>query len=196
MSDDILVFAAWSSLDSPTLVGRLRPSVTKAKEHFTFAYDEAWLTSEHAQQIDLDLQLYSGDQHASDARNLRAFLDSCPDRWGRLLMKRREAVRAHQAKRKPKFLQESDYLLGVHDLYRMGALRFKRSSDGPFVDDDDELAAPPIARLRELEHAAQNLEGVGDPEDAEYRRWLFLLMSPGSALGGARPKSCVVDEDE
>ena len=194
MSDEVFIFADWEQFDEPTLVGTLRSTTIKSKEHFSFTYDDAWLASEFVQQLDPDLQLYRGEQHAANSRNFRAFLDSCPDRWGRLLMKRREAVQAHQQDRHVRVLNEIDYLLGVHDLYRMGALRFKRATDGPFLDNDDKLAAPPIARLRELEHAARQVEEKSDPDDPDYRKWLHMLIAPGSSLGGARPKSSVIDE--
>jgi len=194
MSDEVFIFADWEQFDEPTLVGTLRSTTIKSKEHFSFTYADAWLDSEFVQQVDPDLQLYRGEQYAEGARNFRAFLDSCPDRWGRLLMKRREAVQAHQQDRCVRVLSEIDYLLGVHDLYRMGALRFKRVMDGPFLDNDDKLAAPPIARLRELEHAARQIEEKSDPDDPNYLKWLYMLMAPGSSIGGARPKSCVIDE--
>jgi len=194
MSAEVFIFADWEQFDEPTFVGTLRSTTIKSKEHFSFTYADAWLDSEFVQQLDPDLQLYRGEQHAEDSRNFCAFLDSCPDRWGRLLMKRREAVHAHQQDRRVRVLKEIDYLLGVHDLYRMGALRFKRVMDGPFLDNDDKLAAPPIARLRELEHAARQVEKKSDPNDPHYLKWLYMLIAPGSSLGGARPKSCVIDE--
>ncbi len=194
MTQEILVYAGWASLAEPTTVGLLSADVIRDKEQFRFAYDAAWLKSNHAQELDPELKLYAGDQFASQEQNFRVFLDSCPDRWGRLLMKRREAVRAHQAGRKPRTLRETDYLLGVHDLHRMGALRFKADIDGPFLDDDKDMQAPPIARLRELEHAARQLEEQGDLDDPEYLGWLNMLIAPGSSLGGARPKASVIDE--
>ncbi len=196
MSTEVYVFADWEDFDEPILVGTLRSSVIKNKEHFSFSYDEAWLQSSVAQKIDPDLDLYSGEQHSADSRNFRTFLDSCPDRWGRLLMKRREAIVARQEERRPKVLNEIDYLLGVHDLYRLGALRFKRDMDGPFLDDDEKLAAPPISSLRDLEYAARQVEENGDADDPEYLKWLYMLMSPGSSLGGGRPKASVVDEHD
>jgi serine/threonine-protein kinase HipA len=111
-------------------------------------------------------------------------------------MKRREAAQAHQENRRARVLNEIDYLLGVHDLYRMGALRFKRVMDGPFLDNDNKLAAPPIARLRELEHAARQVEEKSDPDDPDYLKWLYMLIAPGSSLGGARPKASVIDEND
>jgi len=190
---DIYVFADWEEFNEPALVGTLRASAIKTKEHFSFRYDEGWLMRANAQKIDSDLQLFSGDQHSASSANFRVFLDSCPDRWGRLLMRRREAVIARQEERRPRVLHEVDYLLGVHDRYRQGALRFKRSLDGAFLDSNERLAAPPISSLRELEHAAQQVE-AGERDDPDYLKWLYMLMSPGSSLGGARPKASVVDE--
>lgn len=195
MSTEIYVYADWDDSREPSLVGTLRSTAAKGKELFSFSYDQVWLASRQAQQIDPELKLYSGEQHASDANNFRVFLDSCPDRWGKLLMKRREAMLARQQERKPRVLHEVDYLLGVHDLYRQGALRFKTSLTGEFLDNDDRLAAPPISSLRELEHAARHVE-EGNSDDPEYLKWLYLLMSPGSSLGGARPKASVIDENE
>ncbi len=196
MSRDIYVFADWQAFDEPTLVGTLRADVVKHKEYFRFAYDPMWLQSEFAQKIDPDLHLYVGDQHSEAQRNFRSFLDSCPDRWGRMLMKRRETVIARQQSRKPNVLHESDYLLGVHDTHRMGALRFKLNIDGDFLDNNASLAAPPITALRELEYAAQQIEKVKDLDSSDYLKWLNMLISPGSSLGGARPKACVVDHND
>lgn len=195
MSTEVYVYADWEPLSEPTLVGTLRSSVIKNKEHFSFAYDDAWLKSPYAQKIDPQLQLYRGEQHSEASKNFRIFLDSCPDRWGRLLMKRREAILAGHDDRPAKVLNEADYLLGVHDLYRMGALRFKREPQGPFLDNNEKLSAPPISSLKELEYAAKMVENNTDPSDPNYLKWLYMLMSPGSSLGGARPKSSVVDED-
>lgn len=193
MNTEVYVFADWEEFAEPTLVGSLRSTVNKNKEHFSFTYDETWLRSSFAQKIDPDLHLYSGEQHSTDSNNFRIFLDSCPDRWGRLLMKRRENYIARQENRRPQVLNEIDYLLGVHDLYRQGALRFKRELTGEFLDNDQRLAAPPMSSLKELEYAAQQVED-SNSEDPDYLKWLYMLMSPGSSLGGARPKASVIDD--
>lgn len=91
MTTEVYVFADWEEFKEPVLVGTLRSSVVRQKEHFSFKYDTNWLQSPCARQIDPALNLYSGEQHGEQDRNFRVFLDSCPDRWGRLLMKRREA---------------------------------------------------------------------------------------------------------
>lgn len=110
-------------------------------------------------------------------------------------MKRREAIHARQEQRRPRELSEIDYLLGVHDLHRAGALRFKREMDGPFLDNESRLAAPPLSSLRELEYPAGQVEDNADGDDPDYVKWLAMLMSPGSSLGGARPKASVTDEE-
>ncbi|HEY8939157.1 MAG TPA: type II toxin-antitoxin system HipA family toxin, partial [Cellvibrio sp.] len=145
MNTEVYVFADWEEFNEPALVGTLRSVVNKNKEHFSFNYDEAWLQSSFAQKIDPDLHLYSGEQHNADSNNFRIFLDSCPDRWGRLLMKRRETYIAQQEGRRPRVLNEIDYLLGVHDFYRQGALRFKRELAGEFLDNNQRFTAPPFS---------------------------------------------------
>lgn len=109
-------------------------------------------------------------------------------------MKRREAALARQEERRPRVLTELDYLLGVHDFYRQGALRFKETIDGPFLDNNDRFTAPPFSSLRELEYAASQIES-DDSRDQDYLKWLYMLISPGSSLGGARPKASAVDEN-
>lgn len=109
-------------------------------------------------------------------------------------MDRREAQRARAEKRTRRILLESDYLLGVFDGHRMGALRFKLDKEGAFLDDDQDLASPPWTKLRELEHASLQLEQDNAEDQKEYMKWLGMLIAPGGSLGGARPKASVVDE--
>lgn len=103
-------------------------------------------------------------------------MDSAPDRWGRKLMQRREAYRARREGESPRILMESDYLLGVHDDARMGALRFKTDPDGHFLNDDQAMAAPPWARLRELEEASRHVDD--DSTDSNVKKWLAMLIAP------------------
>ena len=195
MSTEVYVFADWEEFELPVLVGTLRSSVARQKENFSFNYDTDWMQSPCAQKVDPDLVLYPGEQYSEDDKIFRVFLDSCPDRWGRLLMKRREAIVARREKRRPQVLSEVDCLLGVHDLYRPGALRFKRERDGPFLDNDEKLGIPPLSSLKRLAHAARQVEENADNDDPEYWKWLYMLMAPGSSLGGARPKASIVDDN-
>lgn len=189
----ILVYADWTH-DGPTLIGELYASVSKGRETFSFAYDKGWLSHGTACfSLDPDLALYQGRQFVPlDKPLFGLFADSCPDRWGRLLMRRREAVNARKEQRKPKQLAESDYLLGVYDEARMGALRFSVSEGGPFLAWDRALATPPWTTLRELETAAYAFE---QDDDSLNEKWLNQLLAPGSSLGGARPKATVQAPD-
>jgi serine/threonine-protein kinase HipA len=166
----------------------------RGKEIFTFEYKKDWLQSGNSQFLDPDLQLFTGVQYPRDEkRNFGIFLDSSPDRWGRVLMQRREAIMAKRERRLQKTLFETDYLLGVYDQYRMGAIRFREKMEGPFLNDNHELAAPPWTKLRELEYASLQIENAADEDSPDYLKWLNMLMAPGSSLGGARPKASILD---
>ncbi len=188
------VWADWSGLPEAFRIGAMHATPGRGKEVFSFEYDQGWLDSGHAQQLDPSLQLVRGPQYAPvDQANFGVFLDSSPDRWGRVLMQRREAQLAREAKRAERKLLELDYLLGVHDGHRMGALRY-RIEGGPFLDDNHELASPPWTSLRELEQASLQLERPGIEKSPSYGKWLRMLLAPGRSLGGARPKASVLDE--
>jgi serine/threonine-protein kinase HipA len=180
-------------LDAPELCGTLWCDVSRGKEIFSFEYADSWLESSRRFLLDPMLTLNQGPQYAQGA-NFGIFLDSAPDRWGRFLIKRREALKARQEQRSPRILKETDYLLGVHDAYRVGALRFQHSVDGPFLDNDPHFVAPPWASLRELEFASLGIEKDDALEQSDYEKWLKMLIAPGGSLGGARPKASVVDE--
>jgi serine/threonine-protein kinase HipA len=190
----IWVYAGWAELGGTTLMGTLTADQVRGREVFSFSYSKEWLEKGPALVLDPDLGLYSGPQYSRDDKpNFGLFLDSSPDRWGRVLMERREALIAGQEGRKPRTLMESDYLMGVSDRYRMGGLRFKLTEDGPFLDNNDAMAVPPMTSLRTLEEASLQLENENAVDSPQFARWLNLLMSPGSSLGGARPKASVVD---
>ena len=156
MNSSKKIFVYWSPLgdgNQPELMGVLTAQNVRNKEVFSFEFDSEWLRRHPEIRLDPDLQHYAGLQYSAKA-NFGLFMDAAPDRWGRKLMMRREAIRARKAAEKPRTLLESDYLLGVYDETRMGALRFKLSLDGRFQNDDMAMAAPPWARLRELEEAS------------------------------------------
>lgn len=191
-SREVFAYASWKEVGEPALMGVLRASLSRGDEIFSFEYDKTWLASKQAMQIDPDLQLYPGPQYLAEGKsNFGIFLDSSPDRWGRLLMRRREAATAQE--RKEQHLHESDYLLGVFDGHRMGGIRFKEDPDGPFLDNNKKMASPPWASLRDLEYASTQLEREDVVNDPDYLKWLMMLIVPGSSLGGARPKASVVD---
>ncbi len=191
----IEVHAHWVGLPQPTLMGILYATAVRGKEIFSFEYDSHWLANNQARVLDPFLRLFQGTQYAPhEEENFGVFLDSSPDRWGRFLMNRREALHAREEKRQERKLMESDYLLGVFDEHRMGALRFRTDETGPFLDNNKAFASPPWASLRELEHASLELEKENADKKTEYSKWLQMLIAPGGSLGGARPKASVVDE--
>jgi serine/threonine-protein kinase HipA len=193
---EILVYADWEGLDSSQFIGVLFSSYSRGKEVFSFEYDKKWLQSSFVQEIDPDLGLYSGVQYLRDEKSdFGVFLDSSPDRWGRVLMDRRESVLARMENRPYRNLNESDYLLGVFDEQRMGALRFKESEADAFMNDNRNFATPPWTSIRELEQASYQLENELIEDDPEILKWLYMLLAPGSSLGGARPKAGVRNTD-
>ncbi|MDL2322436.1 HipA domain-containing protein [Bacteroidales bacterium OttesenSCG-928-A17] len=192
----IYVYADWVELESPTLMGLLSVEYSRGKEIFSFEYVNQWLSSNNTRMLDPDLGLYSGVQYLRDEKgNFGLFLDSSPDRWGRVLMKRREAILAKSEGRPIRILHESDFLLGVYDLHRMGALRFKHDPNGDFLDNNKDYSAPPWTSIRELERASLELEKNIEQDSPDLLKWLNILMAPGSSLGGARPKASVQHTD-
>ena len=176
-------------------MGELKAEFVRGKEIFSFSYSQEWLKSSFLQILDPELLFYSGSQYAGDEKlNFGIFLDSSPDRWGRILMKRREAAAARTEGRPERTLRESDYLLGVSDCHRMGALRFKEDPDGPFLNNNETIATPPWTSIKELEQISLRLEDEEVTDDPEYIKWLTMLVNPGSSLGGARPKASVSDD--
>lgn len=183
-------------LGGPCRVGTLFHTFAHSRGVFSFAYDKTWIARPDAFAIDPDLQLHSSESYPSDSAGIfRIFLDSAPDRWGRVLLDRREVLNARREKRKVSALNEWDYLLGVHDACRMGALRYRRDEGSPFLDDNHHQAAPPVTSLRELEAASLALERDDAAENDSFSQWLTALLAPGSSLGGARPKANFTETD-
>lgn len=191
----IFVYSHWKSFSSPILMGILHSEILIGKEIFSFEYHKEWLKSTPSCILDPDLQWFQGIQYLSDQKksNFGIFLDSSPDRWGRLLMRRQEAALAKKESRAEKTLHETEYLLGVYDEFRMGGLRFKTAENENFLSDNQKNAIPPWSTIRNLEEISLKLENEDAVEDVDYLKWLALLMAPGSSLGGARPKAGVVD---
>jgi len=185
---------AWVYVDlrgTTRRVGRLWVTASRGRESATFDYDPEWLRSDERFAVDPALQLFPGPFHTRAGQALfGAVGDSAPDRWGRTLLARDERRRARAEGRAPRALREIDYLLGVTDETRQGALRFTREDGGPFVAESTATAIPPLVDLPRLLSAAGN---VLDDRDTDED--LRLLLAPGSSLGGARPKASIRDSD-
>lgn len=177
--------------EEPVLLGKLYVGVIKGGETYSFEYDKNWL-AENKLSINLDpeLQPFVGRQFPIGKSIFGLFSDASPDRWGHVLMNKRERILAEKEGRKPRKLHDSDYLLGVYDETRMGGIRLKLEQSGPFLSDDKGTAAPPWTSLRTLEEASRNFE---NDENGLTEKWLNQLIKPGSSLGGARPKATVAD---
>ena len=152
-----------------------------------FAYTAAWLTNPVAFKLDPALALDAGDFYPGDS-NFGVFMDSCPDQWGQVLMQRRETVEAKEAGRTKITLGAWEFLCGVQDHTRMGALRFSAGDDDVFLA-NELLSAPPMTSLGELQAVALELTRKKLDDMTKLKQWLKVLVAPGASLGGARPKA-------
>lgn len=160
-----------------------------------FAYDTAWIRNPQAFALDPDLSLGDGTYFPNaEAGNFRIFDDSSPDRWGQILMKRREALAAKDERRRPRTLYAWDFLLGVEDISRQGALRYRSPGEAAFLAYNT-LTVPPAASLRELEIVALEITAKRIDDLTALRQWLKVLVAPGASLGGARPKASFTESN-
>jgi len=185
----------WVWLDDPSFgpLHRIGSLSRGERGSVRFAYDPSWLKKAHAFPLDPELDLTAGDFFPGNS-NFGVFMDSCPDQWGQVLMQRREAVEAREQGRTPRTLGAWEFLLGVQDCTRMGAIRFSWPNEAVFLA-DEALSAPPIARIAELQAVAFELSRKKQDDLDKIKEWLRVLVAPGSSLGGARPKANLVDED-
>lgn len=153
----------------------------------TFRYDNDYLAT-GALPVDPGLPLQAGNLVARPTMP-GAFADAAPDRWGRnLILKRFRAAAAEDAQRGAE-PNEVDFLLGVSDRTRQGALRFRLDAGGEFAHASSTV--PKLIELPALLHAATQV-ARGEDDLAAVK----LLLDAGTgSLGGARPKASVVDGD-
>lgn len=184
----------WVWLDDPAF-GPLQHIGTLSKGDrgsVSFEYEPVWLKQAHAFPLDPELDMFPGEFYPQGS-NFGVFMDSCPDRWGQILMKRREVIEAREKGRTPRTLGAWEFLLGIQDCTRMGALRFTLPGEKRFFA-DEALSAPPIARMAELQAIAYEITKDQDADFEQIKEWLKILVAPGSSLGGARPKANVSDD--
>jgi len=189
--DDTLEVWLDDDLGAPCQVGTLAHD----RGQIRFRYVRSWLDHPRAFALDPDLSLDEAPFFPKpELSNFGIFLDSSPDRWGQTLMKRREALQAKDEQRPPRTLYAWDFLIGVQDLTRQGALRFRKPETETFLGDEP-LAAPPVTSLRELETVAWQLSHRRLDDLDALRQWLAVLVAPGASLGGARPKANFTQAD-
>lgn len=185
---EVLVYADW--LAPTKLIGTLFCVFGNGKQVYSFEYSKEWLKDFSHITLDPDLYNTLGRQYVSQSKTFFGFLSDClPDRWGRKLLKRKEAIQASIENRPEQQLTDYDYLIRINDETRMGALRFKHKEENSFISATDDYNVPPFENLRKLEQAALDFERTEFTDD----KALQLLLKPGSSLGGARPKATVKD---
>ena len=170
-------------------VGLLRQNRGRRGETTSFEYDDAWLKNSNCFSLEPALSLTPGTFHPGQDRAIFGSIgDSAPDTWGRQLMQRAERRRADAERRIVRTLSELDYLLGVSDETRLGALRFCRVGDSAFQTPSAK-GVPPLIKLGQLMESSQRILRNEETDD-DFQ----LIFAPGSSLGGARPKASVIDQ--
>jgi len=154
----------------------------------TFRYSDSYLADPVGYALDPALPKSAGVFRSPPGAALfRAFADSAPDRWGENLMRREERERARAAAATPRALGKADFLLGVRDDTRQGAIRFRRPGTAAYYA-SHRHAVPRMIEVARLMRAADRLT-TQDGLDRD----LADLIAAGSSLGGARPKAAVIN---
>lgn len=166
--------------------GTLWQSVRHGSETTSFSYNQDYLMDGRAFSLSPDMPLGPGMFHSQGLRGLRAFEDAMPDRWGRNLLMRSERLAARNEGRTERTLFETDFLVGVSDETRQGALRLWNTNGTALAQSETgvprEVSIPSL--LDASDRAAHDM-------DADVRD----LVAAGSSLGGARPKASVRTAD-
>ena len=178
------------------LVGELGYESLRGSDSYAFKFDNDWLRQYGSLFLSADINNYPGQQYTQPGRDIfGCFSDALPDRWGRLLLNRREQILAAEERRPVRRLSSFDYLIGIDDFSRMGAFRFKTTPDGEFINCDSHLRIPPLTDLRSLVAASMEIEKSEEQNRLPEMKWIQQLVHPGSSLGGARPKAGARDAD-
>lgn len=192
----ITVYADFDFLVAPQEIGVLGYEHVRGKDHFVFEYSHKWLKQYGGILLSGDLINVPSLQHPRGNDNVFGFVkDSFPDRWGRLLLDRRERLTAQSERRPTRILTNYDYLIGIEDFTRMGGIRYKEEGVDDYINVSTKYIVPPMESLRSLCDACHEIELAEERNELPEQRWLDQLIDPGSSLGGARPKANVVDTE-
>ncbi len=192
----LYVYADFDWLAEPMLVGELGYELLRGSDSYAFKFDNNWLRQFGSLFLSADINNYPGQQYTQPGRDIfGCFSDALPDRWGRLLLNRREQILATKERRPIRRLSSFDYLIGIDDFSRMDGFRFKTIPDGEFINCDSHLRIPPLADLRSLVAASMEIEKSEEQNRLPEMKWIQQLVHPGSSLGGARPKAGVRGTD-
>lgn len=192
----ITVYADFVFLATPQEIGILGYEHVRGKDHFVFEYSREWLKKHGGILLSGDLLNVPSLQHPRGNDSVFGFVkDSFPDRWGRLLLDRRERLIAQSEGRPKRMLTNYDYLIGIEDFTRMGGIRYKSEDSEEYINASEKYLVPPIESLRALCDACHEIELAEERNELPDQRWLDQLIDPGTSLGGARPKANVIDTD-
>ena len=192
----LYVYADFDWLDEPMLVGELGYESLRGSDSYSFKYDNDWLRQYGSLYLSADINNYPGQQYTQPDRDIfGCFNDALPDRWGRLLLNRREQILATEEKRPVRKLSSFDYLIGIDDYSRMGGFRFKEEQDGEYINCEKSLRIPPLTDIRALVAASMEIEKSEELNQLPEKKWLLQLVHPGTSLGGARPKAGVMNDE-
>lgn len=192
----ITVYADFDFLATPQEIGILGYEHVRGKDHFVFEYSREWLKKHGGILLSGDLLNVPSLQHPRSNDSVFSFVkDSFPDRWGRLLLDRRERLIAQSEGRPKRMLTNYDYLIGIEDFTRMGGIRYKSEDSEEYINASEKYLVPPIESLRALCDACHEIELAEERNELPDQRWLDQLIDPGTSLGGARPKANVIDTD-
>ena len=192
----ITVCADFDFLASSQEIGTLGYERFRGKDHFVFEYSREWLKQHGGIVLSGDLMNIPSLQHPRGTDSVFGFVkDSFPDRWGRLLLDRRERLKAQAEGRPVRMLTNYDYLTGIEDFTRMGGIRYKSDDSDDYINASVKYLVPPIESLRALCDACYEIESAEERNELPEQRWIDQLIDPGTSLGGARPKANVIDGD-
>ena len=192
----ITVYADFDFLSTPQEIGVLGYEHVRGNDHFIFEFSRGWLKQYGGILLSGDLMNVPSLQHPRGNDHVFGFVkDSFPDRWGRLLLDRRERLTAQSEGRPTRMLTNYDYLTSIEDFTRMGGIRYKEEDSDDYINASTRYHVPPIESLRALCDACHEIELAEERNELPEQRWLDQLIDPGTSLGGARPKANIVDTD-
>jgi serine/threonine-protein kinase HipA len=191
------VYADFDWLKQAEFIGELSFESIRGSESYGFQYSSDWLKKHSDLLLGDDINNYPGMQYTMPGKDIfGCFSDALPDRWGRMLLNRREQILAKEEKRPVRKLSSFDQLLGIDDFSRMGGFRFKTDPGGGFINQKASLQIPPLTGLRALLQASMEVELSEEKNELPDKKWINQLIQPGSSLGGARPKASIIDESK
>ena len=191
---ELYIYADFDWLEEPELVGRLTYERLRGNGTYGFCFDKIWLKNHSDIILSEDISNFFGFQYSKEEHVFGFISDTLPDRWGTRLLNRKEQVEAKEQGRNAHTLYSYDYLRGVDDFTRMGALRFKETENGDYINLHTQLSIQPLTSVRELACISQEYEEADEKNELPEIKWIRQLEHPGTSLGGARPKANVTDE--